>query len=157
MSTVFKRFEIWILLAIVVAGIWWAFDAETIPEVTEAGENQEAVESPASADNPEETALLEIRSVDVTPGEGGSIVALTLFGKSGTEEPVSLGEGNLELLTTEGEGVHRFFLPFDPDPMLAPDEKSLVTVRYWLKVPAEVLWLTYRDQTVKVEIPTATS
>ncbi|MDF1815434.1 MAG: hypothetical protein P1V20_24755 [Verrucomicrobiales bacterium] len=156
MSTILKRFEIWLLLLIVVAGIWWAFDAEPVSRTGNVAANNPAATATNTGETPEDAGLLEIRNVYVTPGNEGSIIELTLFGRSGTDEPVSLGEDNLELLTSDGEGVHRFFLPFDPNPMLSPDEKSLITLKYWLKNPVDVLWLTYRDQTVKVELPSAT-
>ena len=156
MSTILKRFEIWCLLAIVVAGSWWAFQAETV-ETKVVAVSAEARVASMTEDGPDatESTLLEVREVNLTETDQGTVVELTLFGRSGVEEAVTLGEENLELLTSEGEGVHRFFLPFDADPMLASEEKSLVTLKYWLEHPADVLWLTYRDQTVKVEIPTA--
>lgn len=159
MSTILKRFEIWILFAIVAAGVWWAFQAETVNDIaaTDLPENTGGIDAPENdPESAESAGLLEIKNVNLTSTVQGTVVELTLFGKSGTDEAVALGNDTLELLTSEGEDVHRFFLPFDPDPMLAPDEKSLVTLKYWLKSPVDVLWLTYRDQTVKVDIPTAT-
>lgn len=154
MSTVFKRFEIWILFALIFAGLWWAFQAEPISEVAQETDQIEKIAAEKMAESREET-LIEVRKVDLKPTEQGTVMELTLFGRSGTEEPVELGDANLELLTSEGEGIHRFYVPFDPDPLLSSDEKSLVTLKYWLKTPVDVLWLTYRDQTLKVEIPVA--
>jgi len=153
MNTILKRFEIWLLLALVAAGLWWSFQVKPINE-TVATKPLTAQPDEITEVAPVDSTLLEVRKVSLTPLDKGTIVELTLLGRSGTDEPVSLGTDSVELLTTEGEGIHRFFTPFDPDPMLAADEKSLVTLKYWLNTPVEVLWLTYRDQTVKVEIPT---
>ncbi len=152
MQTILKRFEIWLLFSIIAASLWWSFQAKVIdppslslhPSVTPTLQVETV---------PIDSTLLEVRKVNLTTLDHGTIVELTLLGRSGTDQPVALGSDNVELLTTDGEGVHRFFAPFDPDPMLASDEKSLVTLKYWLHTPVEVLWLTYRDQTVKVEIP----
>lgn len=153
MSTILKRFEIWILLVLVFAGIWWAFQAEPVSTAsTEPTGGKEKV-STAIQPSPEADSLIEVKKVNLTSTDQGTVIELTLFGRSGTDTPVALGNDTLGLHTAEGEGVDRFFLPFDPDPLLSADEKSLVTLKYWLKAPVDVLWLTYRDQTLKVEIP----
>jgi hypothetical protein len=153
MATILKRFEIWLLLALVIAGIWWAFQAETM-EVAATVPNQATPgQVPGNEVESNDSSLLEVKNVQLSPTEQGTVIELTLFGRSGTEDPVTLGAENVELLTSEGEDVHRFYLPFDPDPMLSAEEKSLVKLNFWLTSPVEVLWLTYRDQTVKVEIP----
>jgi hypothetical protein len=159
MPTILKRFEIWLLFVLVISGFWWAYQVKPIVETQILESSNPRIPSssitaqPGLEAAPADATLLVVRKVNVTPLDQGTIVELTLLGCSGTDQPVALDSDNVELLTADGEGVHRFFTPFEPDPMLAADEKSLVTLKYWLDSPVEVLWLTYRDQTVKVEIP----
>jgi hypothetical protein len=154
MSTVLKRFEIWLLFALIGAGIWWAFQEDTVEEIVQITPGN-TIPGTEALKEENDSSLLEVKQVNLSPTQQGTVIELTLLGRSGTDEPVALGTENVELLTSEGEDVHRFYLPFDPDPLLPADEKSLVTLKYWLKNPVDILWLTYRDQTVKVEIPPA--
>lgn len=159
MATLFSRIEVWCLLLIVICGAWWAFqidEAETSPEVVETVGGL-PVAGDVDPSGLEDAALISVHEVSVSPATKGALLELTLLGLSGTDEPVALSEANIEISTSEGESVHRFFLPFDPDPLLSSEEKSLVTLKYWLDERVDVLWLTYRDQTVKVEIPPITS
>ena len=154
MSTILKRFEIWVLFGLVAAAVWWAFQTEN--EVVEKVDPDKGVVDPGNnIDSAGLAGHLKVKNVKVIPDEEGILVELTLQGRSGTDKAEILNHSNLEILTTEGDQIQRFYLPFESDQVLSPDETSLVTLKYWLKEKAEVLWLTYRDQTVKVELPSA--
>ncbi len=154
MKTILRRPEIWALFVIIILAGWWAARAQ--PSRSAALEKLAEGPAPESKQPESESAtthLLEINRVTVQPSEGGSIVELTLFGRSGAAEPVRLDESSIELVTEGGDRVRRFFLPFEPETTLPADEKAQVTLKYWLKNPVPVLWLSHRDQTLKIEVP----
>lgn len=159
MLTILKRFEIWLLFALIGVAIWWALGADPnpvsagatkVPDTENGGSNTNTTTAVEQSQS-----LLEVKKVDFTPEAQGGVVEVTLLGRSGTDEQVTLDDRNIEMLTSEGETIRRFFVPFSPDPQLAPNESSMVTLKYWLPEAAEVLWLTYRDQTLKVILPSA--
>lgn len=156
MINLLKRFEIWLLIALVVAAIWWALGADPNPISSGAAKPvDELAAVDLSIEDPENQALLEIKDIQYRPESGGGIVEVTFLGRSGTDQHVALTEQTVEMLSSEGNVIQRFFTPFSPDPQLAPDKVSMVTLKYWLVEPVETMWLTYRDQTFKVVLPSA--
>lgn len=158
MLTIFKRFEIWVLLILVAAAIWWALRAD--PDPVSSGYSKDTTNSNTATANVDgsgakTTSLLELKNINYSPelDKGNGLLEVTLMGRSGTANEVVLTEENVELLTSEGEPVRRFFMPFSSDPMLQPHEPSLVTLKFWVTKPVDVLWLTYREQTIKVVLP----
>ncbi len=161
MSTVLKRFEIWVLLALVVAALWWALSLDPtdpatglVDSTTPVGAADSTTDGQATAEDTA-TALLQVQSIAVDALDSGSVLEVTLLGRSGTDSAVELTADTIELLNSAGDQINRFFLPFDQPPSLDATEPSLVVLRYWLPEPSDVLWLTYRDQTLKVEPPSA--
>ncbi len=174
---ILKRFEIWLLLILVVAVIVFATKTEDSveekplvetkvqepdpePPVTASGKIPKVSpvnpdpQADAAPDNSvaEVAGTLRIDKVEVIPTQEGSIVDLTLSGRSGEEGPVSLSKETLRVTTQEGDEVSRFFLPFEKDPELDPDRDSLVSVKYWIPSGTDSLWVMYRDQKLKAEL-----
>ena len=155
MINILKRFEVWLLIALVIAAIFWALKADPAPISSGSAKLPEELADNTSLGIEENKALLEIKDIQYIPEQGGGIVAVTLLGRSGTEDQVALDDSTVEMLSSEGDVIRRFVTPFASDPILKPDESSLVTLRYWLVEPVETLWLTYQDQTFKVVLPPA--
>jgi len=171
---ILKRFEIWLLLFLVVGLLVFAFKTEESieekPEVVTkeptatgslvvANQNPDVpvVENETGGKNPEPTeteieGALRIDKIEVIPNEQGRVVDLTLSGRSGEEGDVSLDEKTLRVTNENGEEIPRFFLPFQKDPSLDAKEVSLVTLKYWLRDESDTLWINYRDQRLKAEL-----
>ena len=162
MAAILKRFEIWLLLGLVVAAALWAVRAENEVVRGIAGPGKSA---PSDQREPPQPPLpdglaagggpISIKNIQLTPSTEGGVLELTLLGRSGTGDPVVLTDDNVELLTSDGDKVFRFFTPFESDPVLSPDEASLIKMRFWLKEKTSVLWLSYLDQTIQVSVPPA--
>lgn len=157
---IFKRFEIWLLLALVVALAVFALQpeealeegAEPAPEPAKTLAEKDANRKEAPAEPVEEPGL-SVENVSVTGTEQGRIVELTLSGRSPTDEEIAITESTLLAHTDAGDAVNHFFAPFQEPPVLHPDEDSLVTVRLWLEKPTESIWLDFQGRKVQTELP----
>lgn len=152
---ILKRFEIWLLFAVVVALVAYALrpgpsQATVVGEAPETppviavvpaarAPGVEATSEPAE----EEAGPLTVESVRVVPSDGGRIVELALLARAPGQEPLALDEATLVATTLDGEPVHRFFEPFAAEPVALPGEGAETVVRFWLESPAEALWLDY--------------
>ena len=156
--TVFKRFEIWLLVAVVAGLIWYAFRPEPVMEpekeketiVSISGEKQQSAKEDPQA---EEKKTLEVDKVEISDSPGGKIVAVTLYGKSTSGKEVELNEENLLATTAAGNPVNTFFEPFRHDAFFEAEERSLVTVKLWLEEPTDAIWLDFQGERVKAELP----
>lgn len=154
---ILKRFEVWLLLAVVFALLAFAFrpepqpsplagdkSAETVPAITAEKTNLPDPEVPAEA--------FAVEDVKVTPTKGGMIVELTLSGRSPTGADLTLDESSVTATTGEGEPVNRFFEPFREPAVLLASGDSIATLKWWLESPAEVIWLDLQGDRVKAEL-----
>ena len=107
---------------------------------------------PGTAPIPGDDGPLRLESLSIAESEGGRIVDVTLAGRSGADSPVTLTGDTLQGSTPEGDPVPRFFAPFTPEAILAPDEDTLVTVRFWLTEEADTLVLRYRGQELRADL-----
>lgn len=155
---ILKRFEVWLLLAVVFALLAFAFrpepqpspltgdkSAETVPAITAEKTNLPDPEVPDEA--------LAVEDVKVTPTKGGMIVELTLSGRSPTGADLILDESSVTATTGEGEPVNRFFEPFRERAVLLASGDSIATLKWWLERPADVIWLDLEGERVKAELP----
>ena len=154
---ILKRFEVWLLAAIVIALLIFAFRPE--PAGTEAAPVISTAENPAVT-TPHEVAEaskvkegITVRDVKVTGTREGMIVELTLFGRSLSGENIALDDTAITATTDEGEPVNRFFEPFRESPVLLASEDSLATLRWWLERPAGAIWLDFQGQRTKAVLP----
>lgn len=153
---VLKRFEIWLLLAVVGVLIYVALQPVE-PEVEEAPApiatavlpGVESKPSTEAAETPEDYPAVALDSITVKKSGEGSLVEITILARSTTDSEVS--DAAISAMTASGEPVERFFEPFRETAMLFPDEESLVTTRWWLESPTESLWLEVQGQ--KIEAP----
>jgi hypothetical protein len=154
---ILKRFEVWLLLAVVFALIAFAFRPE--PQSLPPGEKPGLPLSGSTTENsslPDPAVPDEAFAVDdvkVTPTKGGMIVELTLSGRSPTGADLTLDESSVSATTGEGEPVNRFFEPFREPAVLLASGDSVATLKWWLERPADVIWLDLEGERVKAELP----
>jgi hypothetical protein len=158
---ILKRFEVWLLLAIVAALAAFAFQPEPSAEdpPAPAGVGLKAAVSPDKptkgdpAAPPEEDSVLSLGAVKVEPSGGGWIVETMLAGKSPTGSDLVLDESSVTAANDRGEPVARFFEPFRGSAALAGGEDSMATLRWWLPRPAESLRLDVGGASLAVDLP----
>lgn len=154
---ILKRFEVWLLAAIVIALLIFAFRPE--PAGTEAAPVISTAENPAVtiphevAETPKVIEGITVRDVKVTGTKEGMIVELTLYGRSLSGKNIALDDTAITATTDEGEPVNRFFEPFRESPVLLASEDSLATLRWWLERPAGAIWLDFQGQRTKAALP----
>ncbi len=187
---VLKRFEVWLLLLVIVGAVWFVFQApveeesgdslpeEPVAKVEDAPDGKSETDSPQttqrevkdapkseSADNPvvadpdsEPVATVstaagrfEIHGAkSVTEGDG-SVVEFTVQGK--VDQSLELVSPQVKLVTEGGEEFDRFFLPFDPAPVLEPGDESEASLKYWVRGELnEKLWLEIDGDRVAVDL-----
>ena len=185
---IFKRFEVWLLLFMIGAALWFVFQPpkedveEEIVEAPKKVEPAKAVENPKAAPNPKSVAEVkpepgkrepgkpkksvaappkksvpvstdrfEIREANLVSEGGGSVVEISLLGRN--EKPLNLEEPNVRLVAENGDQFERFFLPFDPAPVL-DGEESVADLKYWVEgdLKAEKLWLEIDGERVAVDL-----
>lgn len=158
---ILKRFEVWLLVAVVVALFLFAFRPEpgALPDPLALGEAQAAAITTATSPGRAATAplpptgIIAVEEVKVTPSKGGLIVELTLSGHAPSSKDLTLDESNLTVTTDEGEPVNRFFEPFRQPAVLLAAGDSLVTLKWWLDRPTAALWLDLQGERVKAILP----
>ncbi|MEM7601795.1 MAG: hypothetical protein AAF357_10325, partial [Verrucomicrobiota bacterium] len=158
---ILKRFEIWLLLGIVVALLVFAFQPIEEPASGELGEPArfvettqklvlESEEGKGSVAKPE---ALTVQKVSVEPTEEGQVVEVTLLAQFEADELVEVNDKTLMASTDAGVPVPHFFAPFLSKQSVGPGEPSLVTVRFWLAGSAESIWLDFQGERAKAELP----
>lgn len=163
-----KRFEIWLLLAVVVGLIAFAFSPAPDPSESETAGTPVAENikrDPAASDGaadpdlpPEAQPLIAVDGVMTEPSEGGEIIEVRLSARSETGEDVVLDESNLTATTESGLTLPRFFEPFREEPRIS-GEASRVRLRFWHasaddpSVAPGSLWIDFRGERIKATIP----
>lgn len=122
---VLKRFEIWLLLAVIAGGLAWVFssrqDADELP-----GDELAEV-----ADQPERAVVLR-RSV-LRRDYGNARLDLELRVANAKAEKLVMGPPAVRLVAGRNREVPGFFLPFEALPEVAAHSKGEVRLRYWLE------------------------
>ncbi len=154
---VFKRFEVWLLLAVVAALVAFAIRPEAkqpgggAAPVSRSDPGPSLVETPPIPEP--ERAAVSLREVRVESSSDGLIVETVLEGRSPTGGDLVLDEANVSATTGAGEPVSLFFEPFREPVALSAEEDSLATLRWWLARPAESLAVRVGGETIPVELP----
>lgn len=153
---IFKRFEIWMLIAVVAALFVYVFRPEEAGEVT-ADPVPVAIPGgdtpPAGGAAPEEKSSFRVEGVEVTDAEGGRIVDVTLSARSTSGEKIPVNATTVAATTESGDEVRHFFEPFRESEFVHPDEPGLVTVRLWLREPVSTIWLDFQGERAKADLP----
>ncbi len=154
---ILKRFEVWLLLAVVAALFVFAFrsedplPADSPPQIATVPDGDLGAAADPLPETPEETVA--VAEVIVTPTQGGVIVETTLSRRSPSGGELVLDESGVTATTDDGAPVNRFFEPFREPALLLASEDSVATLKWWLERPAEVLWLDLPGHRVKAVLP----
>ncbi len=160
----FKRFEIWLLLAVVAGLLFVAFSPEEVDtEVVEVKEvpvllaKKLEVDLPGNSgggtDEPDSEPTFAVKDVLVRPDGEGKVVEVTLSGRANNGQESIVDEDTLKAMTASGEPVSRFFEPFREKLTFYPDQASLITTRWWLEKPIDSIWLEFQGQRVEAVLP----
>jgi len=157
---IFKRFEVWLLLLLSIAGVAYVLWSESRPDddPAKADSNLEVVE-----EEEEMPKRFEIREVRAVPEGENRVIEIELLARSDSSKPEELTPEKARLLARyEGEAdeieLPTFFLPFDPPPLIEPKSESIVLLKYWLEpregTPNPALRLVVLDEALEVPFPT---
>jgi hypothetical protein len=118
-----KRFELWMLLALIVAGLAWVF----LP-----GGNEDSPDDTGGPSVTESDAPLRLHRCVLKRDYGNARLDIELRVRHDGAEKLVMQTPKVKLLTGKGREVPSFFLPFDPIPEVAPNSSQDVQLRYWL-------------------------
>ena len=121
----FKRIELWLLLALVVAGLFFVFGQR--PTEDEANKGGAGVVATGKDDAP----LLLHRSV-ITRDYGNARLDIDVRVRNDGAEKLVLQTPKARVLNGKGREIPSFFLPFDAPPEVPPQSTQDVQLRYWL-------------------------
>jgi len=158
---ILKRFEVWLLLAIIVALVSIAFRSEPMSEeaglpeegslATHGAPDQPTQNGPAAPNEVARSLSLDVVRVDSTGG--GWIVETTLTGKSPTGADLILEPPSVTAANDRGEPVARFFEPFRETATLGGSEETQAILRWWLPRPAASLRLEVAGESLSADLP----
>ena len=151
MKSLFKRFEVWMLLVFVLAGVGYvlftqnAGDEEdldtaggdpvvaTQPSNGTSSNQGQKPEQPAVEPEPlEKSTAFAIETVDLQPSGEHWLLELQVRYNNQSDADLELTSPNAQLLTDSGEEAPTFFLAFAPPPVAPANQEELVSLRYWL-------------------------
>lgn len=147
----FKRAEVWVLLLLSVVGVAWVLWSDSAHDRARS----EPVEITEVAENSPDGTRLAIVDRRVSREQGHLVITLQIANATGRplSEPLALDSPKVRLVTGDGSEVARFFLPFDPPPMLDPESGARAGLRYWFPLAQadEALWLEIDGERLAVK------
>ncbi|MEM1295248.1 MAG: hypothetical protein AAGH89_07775 [Verrucomicrobiota bacterium] len=149
--SILKRFEVWMLLVFVTAGIGFVlFTHQSAKNQTD--DEEFTVLDPIDAE-PEAPFAIETAKLIQDDAEHW-LLELQVRYRNSTEDELKLISPDTTLKTESGLRVPDFFLPFSPPPVIAPEAEQVVDLRYWLDTRHhdQPLWLSIFDEEIKVEV-----
>lgn len=142
-----KRIELWVLLAVIVAGLVWVFSS--------GGDDEDAaVTGDPSATTESGAGLpLKIHRCVLERDHGNARLDIELRVRNDSTEKLVMQSPKVRLVTGKGREVAGFYLPFDPVPEIAAGSSQDVQLRYWLEAAdvQEPLSLEVAGKTVPVK------
>ncbi|HSJ03438.1 MAG: hypothetical protein ACAI34_12385 [Verrucomicrobium sp.] len=146
-----KRFELWVLLAIIVAGLTYVFTSGPADE----GEEDSTSKS-GTAESNDKGGPLKLHRVALERDYGNVRLDVDLRIRNDKTEKLLLHAPTARLLTTQGREVPSFFLPFAPPPEVAAGSTQDVQLRYWLEAAdlQQGLTLDIGGNTLEIKAPT---
>jgi hypothetical protein len=139
-----KRTELWILLAAVLAGLFFVFRPH--PHDTDSGSDAGATTTAADAP-------LQIHRCILTRDFGNAQLEIEAHVRNDSVDKLVLQPPAARLLTAKGREVPGFFLPFQQQPEVAAKSAEDVQLRYWLEATdlADALRLEVNGKSVEVK------
>ena len=167
---ILKRFEVWLLFALVAGLIVFALQPPPpLPGGSPTGmapnrtaANGDPATSPAANPTPGGSptepsaapgASLTVREVRVIPSSPGYIVETHIAGGPARGSDLILDENQVRATTADGQPVNRFFEPFQEAPVLLAAGDSVAALRWWLPAPATSLWIEIEGERIEAKLP----
>lgn len=122
----FKRIEIWVLLAVIVAGLAFVF-ARRHPDAAEA-ESSNRVPAAQS----EIRVPLKIHRCTLERDYGNARLDIELRVQNGSTEKWTFQSPKVRLMNSVDREIPSFFLPFETQPEVPAQSTQDVQLRYWL-------------------------
>ncbi len=122
----FKRIEIWVLLAVIVAGLVFVLNRPHPIAV-------EPVRISAPAPPLEVLAPLKIHRCILERDYGNARLDIELRVQNGTSEKLTLQAPKVRLINSAGREIPSFFLPLEQLPEVPAQSTQDVQLRYWLE------------------------
>jgi hypothetical protein len=120
-----KRIELWILLAIIMAGVAWVFLSGNGGEADPLGGDSTA--------NTESASPLQLHRCVLKRDYGNARLDIELRVRNDRAEKLVMQAPKVKLLGEKGREIPSYFLPFDPVPEVAAHSALDVQLRYWLE------------------------
>lgn len=120
-----KRIELWVLLAVVVAGLGWVF--------LSSGGREEDVTAGGAVPLEDAKAPLQLHRCVLKRDYGNARLDIDLRARNDGSEKLLMRSPKVKLLTAKGREIPSYFLPFDPVPEVPADSAQDVQLRYWLE------------------------
>jgi hypothetical protein len=120
-----KRIELWVLLAMIVAGLVWVFLSRDDGEDDMPGGGTTSVA--------DDQAPLKLHRCTLKRDYGNARLDIELRVRNDGAGKLVMQSPKVKLLTGKGREVPSFFLPFDAVPEVAAKSAQDVQLRYWLE------------------------
>lgn len=122
-----KRFELWALLVLIVAGLAWVF-------MSGDSEDNDASSSGSGASTSTDTgAALILHRAVLKRDHGNARLDLEVRARNDSGETLVMQPPKVRLVTGSGRNVPDFFLPFEPRPEVTAGSTQDVQLRFWLE------------------------
>jgi hypothetical protein len=134
---IFKRFEVWLLLVLSIAGVGYVLWSENQADGDDGADSGPIKSDPVEVVE-EAARQFEVREIRTVADGNNHVIEIELLGRNDSGDPKELTPPEVRLLAKyegdeEESELPSFFLPFDPPPTLAPNGESIVTLKYWLE------------------------
>jgi hypothetical protein len=120
-----KRIELWVLLAVVLAGLAWVFMS--------GGSREDTVNDGGAASARDAQAPLQLHRCVLKRDYGNARLDIDLRVRNDGTEKLLMRSPKVKLLAPKGREIPSYFLPFDPVPEIPPHSAQDVQLRYWLE------------------------
>lgn len=122
----FKRIEIWLLLALMIAGLIWVFTSRSSEESVEDS-------TPSFTGTVTREAPLKLHRSVLKRDYGNARLDIDIRVFNSSAESLVMNPPKVKLLTAKNTEVASFFLPFEKLPEVPANSTQDVQLRYWLE------------------------
>ncbi len=121
-----KRIELWVLLAVILAGLVWVFSSK------HADDDESGASGTSTTADAGDAAPLKLHRCVVERDYGNARLDLDVRLHNDQPEKLICQSPKVKLLTAKGREVPSFFLPFDALPEVPAKTTQDVQLRYWV-------------------------
>jgi hypothetical protein len=143
-----RRVELWVLLAIAVAGILFAFSSRH-------RDAEQGAAGAAGAGAMSEDPPLKLHRCVLKRDYGTARLDIELRVRNAGGQKLVLQPPDAILVTGKGREVPGFYLPFEPQPEVGAGSAQDVLIRYWLTADDLAGTLTFEVRGARLEVKSA--